>query len=94
MILVREGGRQHKAWGEARREPQEIVKGNFQAREVGDRHWQIVDHILSPAYAGLVIYRKCSQGSARNVLHPGLYSVARLRGLKNQIARSVQRFGD
>ena len=32
----------------------------------------------------LVGFRPCSQGSARNALHPGLYSVARLRGLKTK----------
>ena len=34
---AREVGRQNKAWGEARREPQESIKWNEQAHEVGDR---------------------------------------------------------
>ena len=44
----------------------------------------MVAHALSPAFAGLVVSRQCSQGSVRNALHPGLYAAARLRGLKTK----------
>jgi hypothetical protein len=90
---TREGGRQHKAWGEGAA----ATPGKRQIECASPRSGRqtLIDRPSSAArLRGLGVFSRLFPGFRATALHPGLYAVARVRGLRTQAQVSSKRLGN